>query len=83
MQNATVHNFADDNTFSNFAKTFYRLKEILEFESECEMEWFTKHGMLANPGIFKPFIIDKKEQTTQMKRHKLAHIQVQIYKIYK
>ena len=28
-QHATVHNFADDNTLSSFAKTSDKLKEIL------------------------------------------------------
>ena len=38
IKRATVHNFADDNTFSSFAKTFDKLKEILEPESECAIE---------------------------------------------
>ena len=43
MQHATVHNFADDNTLSSFAKTFDKLKEILESESKCAIEWFTRN----------------------------------------
>ena len=53
MQHATVHNFADDNTLSSFAKTFDKLKEILESESECAVEWFTRNGMFVNPDKFK------------------------------
>ena len=33
--------------------------------------WFTKNGMFVNPDKFKVFVIDKKEQTKQMKRYKL------------
>ena len=60
MQHAKVHYFADDNTLSSFAKTFAKLKEILESESECAIEWFTRNGMFVNPDQFKAFVIDKK-----------------------
>ena len=59
MQHAKVHYFADDNTLSSFAKTFAKLKEILESESECAIEWFTRNGMFVNPDQFKAFVIDK------------------------
>ena len=52
MQHPTVHNFADDNTISSFAKTFAKLKEILESESECAIEWFTRND-IVNPDKFK------------------------------
>ena len=60
MQHATIHNFAENNTLSSFAKTFDKLKEILESESECAIEWFTKNSMFANSDKFKTFVIDKK-----------------------
>ena len=47
VQHATVHVFVDDNTLSSFAKTFDKLKEILESESECEIEWFTRNGIFV------------------------------------
>ena len=34
-QHATVQNFADKNIHSSFAKTFDKLKEILESETKC------------------------------------------------
>ena len=61
MQHAIVHNFADDNTLSSFAKTFDKLKEILESQSECAIEWFTRNGMFANPDKFTAFAVDKKK----------------------
>ena len=79
IKHATVHNFADDNTLSSFANTFDKLKEILESESKCAIEWFTINGMFVDPDKFKAFVIDKKEQTTQMKRYKLA---TKIFKLY-
>ena len=72
MQYATVHNFADGNTLSGFAKTVDKLKKILKSESECAIKWFTRNGMFVNPDKFKPFVIDKKEKTTQTRRYKLA-----------
>ena len=60
IKHATVHDFADDNTLSSFAKTFDKLKKILECDSECATEWFTRNGMFANPDKFKAIVIDKK-----------------------
>ena len=61
IQHATNHNFADDNTLSSLAKPFHKLAEILESESECAIEWFTRNGMFVNPDKFKTFVIDKKK----------------------
>ena len=72
MQHATVHNFADDNTLSSFAKTFDKLKEILESESKCAIEWFTRNGTFANPDKFKAFVIDKKRINYTNERCKLT-----------
>ena len=60
IKHATVHNFADNNTLSSFAKTFEKLKKILESESECTIDWFTTNGIFVNPDEFKAFVIDKK-----------------------
>ena len=59
IKHAAVHNFVDDNTLSSFAKTFYKLKEILESETECAIEWFTRNGMFVNSDKFKTFANDK------------------------
>ena len=70
--------FITSMTITQF-KTFDKLKEILESESACAIEWFTRNGMFANLNKFKAVIIDKKEQMTQMKRYKLA---TKIFKLY-
>ena len=62
MEHTIVHNFADDNTLLSFAKTFGKLKEILESESESAIEWFNRNGVFANPDKFKAFFIDKKKK---------------------
>ena len=78
IKHATVHNFADDNTLPSFANTFDKLKEIIESESKCAIEWFTKNGILLILINLKPSLLTKKEQTTQMKRYKFA---MEIFKL--
>ena len=70
--------FITSLTATQFRQTFDKLKEILESESECATEWFTRNGMLFNPDKYKPFVIDKKK-TTQMKRCKLATTILKLY----
>ena len=60
-------------------QTFDKLKEILESESECAIKWFTRNGMLLILINLKPSLFTKKEQTTQMKKYKLA---MKIFKLY-
>ena len=40
IRKASVHNFADDNTFSSFAKSVTLLVEILMTESQNAIKWF-------------------------------------------
>ena len=56
---ASSHNFADDNTFSSFAKTIGNLISILESESEIAVNWFEDNHLIFNPGKFQAIIIDK------------------------
>ena len=78
MQHPTVHNFADDNTISSFAKTFAKLKEILESESECAIEWFTRNGMLVNPDKFKAFVTDKERTNYTNEKIQISNEDIQI-----
>ena len=64
MQYATVHNFADDNTLLSFAKTFYKLKEILESQSKCAIEQFTRNVCLLILIDLKPSLSTKKTNYT-------------------
>ena len=78
MHHATVHNFADDNIHSNFAKTFAKLKEILESESECAIELFTRNGMFVNPDKFKAFVIDKNRENYTNEKIQISNEDIQI-----
>ena len=46
---ASLHNFADDNTLSAFANSITELIQILERESEVAIKWFKENGMSVNP----------------------------------
>ena len=78
MQHATVHNFADNNTHSNFAKTFAKLEEILESESECAIELFTRNGMFVNPDKLKAFVIDKNIENYTNEKIQISNEDIQI-----
>ena len=78
MQHATVHNFADNNTHSNFAKTFAKLEEILESESECAIELFTRNGMFVNPDKLKAFVIDKNRENYTNEKIQISNEDIQI-----
>ena len=56
---ASVHNFADDNTLSSFAKTVSDLIKTLEDESRAAINGFSMNHMIANPDKFKAIILDK------------------------
>ena len=49
IEEASMHNFADDNTLS------------LESESNIAIDWFRKNEMIINPDKFQAIILDKKK----------------------
>ena len=60
IENASVHNFDDDNTLSCFAKTIEDLIHILEGESEeTAINWFSVNKLIVNPDKFKSIILTK------------------------
>ena len=70
IRNASVHNFADDNTITSFAKSVTNLIKILEDESKAAINWFSINQMIANPDKFKAIIFDKRN--TDFSKTKLA-----------
>ena len=58
-ENASVHNFADDNTLSCFAKTAKDLVNVLKEESEVPINWFSSNEMIVNPDKLKSIILTK------------------------
>ena len=59
IENASVHNFADDNTLPCFAKTVKHLINVLKEESEVAINRFSSNKMIVNPDKFKSIILTK------------------------
>ena len=59
---ASIHNFADDDTLSSFAKTIENLISILELEKEIAINWFKNNHMIVNLGKFQAIIFDKHKE---------------------
>ena len=59
IDEASLHNFADDNTLSAFAKSIKELIRILENESEIAITWFKENGMSVNPEKCHGIIINR------------------------
>ena len=63
----SVHNFANDNTLSSFAKSLTSLVEILMAESQNAIKWFSENKMIVHPGKFKSIIIQKVIKQSNLK----------------
>ena len=59
IRKASVHNFADDNILSSFAKSLTLLLEILTTESQKAFKWFSQNKMMINPDKFKSVGVHK------------------------
>ena len=68
IREASVHNFADDNMLSSFAKYVTLLMEILMAESPNAIKWFSENKMIVNPDKFKSIIIQTSNQTSKPKQ---------------
>ena len=59
IEEASLHNFADDNTLSAFANSIPDLIKTLEKESEIAIKWFQDNDMSVNPEKFHGIIINR------------------------
>ena len=60
MCDVAVHNFADDNTLSSFAKAVNNLISILESESGCAIKWFSGNSMIVDFDKFQAILLNKR-----------------------
>ena len=67
-----IHNFADDNTLSSFAKSVTLLLEILMTESQNAIKCFSENKMIVNPDKF----IQKGNQTSKLKQFLIGNGEV-------
>ena len=61
---SSLHNYADDNTLSAFAKNIPNLIKILEDDSELAINWLKENKMIVNPSKFQSIIITKEKIDT-------------------
>ena len=61
---ATLYNYADDNTISYFSKTIPDLVNVLEKESNTALNWLENNHMIANPEKFHALIVKKNQEKT-------------------
>ena len=62
VKEATLHNYADDNTLPYLSMPLSNLIEILEEEAGVLLSWLKQDQMIANPEKFHALLI-KKDQT--------------------
>ena len=60
---ASVHNYVDDNTLTNFGKTLEDLIKKLEHECEVALTWFRNCKMMVNPNKFQAILFNKSKST--------------------
>ena len=64
VKTASLHNYADDNTVSAFAKSLPNLLNILENETNITINWLKENKMIANPDKFHTLFIRKDKKDT-------------------
>ena len=52
MKQATLHNYADDNTLAYFSESMPDLVKTLEKETEVALSWLENNEMIVNPEKF-------------------------------
>ena len=62
IKQATLYNYAYDNTPACFSRTLPNLVRVLEEEAGVALDWLKENHMIANPSKFHAFLI-KKDQT--------------------
>ena len=63
IKQATLHNYADDNTLAYFSKSMPDLVNTLEKETGVALSWLKQNEMIANHENFKLFCSEKIKQT--------------------
>ena len=52
IKQATMYNYADDNTLAFFSKSLPDLVRVLENEADSALSWLEQNEMIANPNKF-------------------------------
>ena len=64
MKQATLHNYADDNTLAYFSESMSDLVNTLEQETGVALSWLENNEMIANPEKFHATLLRKNQTNT-------------------
>ena len=65
IKQATLYNYADDNTLTYFSKSMPDLINTLEKETGVALTWLEQNEMIANPEKFHALLLRKKSNKYQ------------------
>ena len=60
IKQATMYNYADDNTLAFFSKSLPGLVNVLENEADSALSWLKQNEMIANPNKFHALFVKKR-----------------------
>ena len=63
IKNASLHNYADDNSLETFARELDELVELLSNEANTAVEWLEENNMIPNPKKFQAIVSCKNKST--------------------
>ena len=64
IKQATLYNYADDNTLAYFCKSMPDLINIMEKETGVALNWLKQNEMIANPEKFHVLLLRKNQTNT-------------------
>ena len=64
IKQATMYNYADDNTLAFFSKSLPDLVNVLENEADSALSWLEQNEMIANPNKFHALFVKKGQTNT-------------------
>ena len=77
IKKATLHNYADDNTLTDFSNSIPNLVRILEQESNVAIDWLERNKMIANPYKFHAVLVTKGRDDTTGEKLMIQGKQIQ------
>ena len=65
IKEASLVNYADDNTLTYFSNSLPQLIDVLEKEACIALTWLDRNEMIANPEKFHALLVKKIKRTPQ------------------
>ena len=64
IKQATLYNYADDNTLAFYSRSLLELVKVLEEEAGNALPWIDQNEMIANPNKFHALFVEKDQTDT-------------------